>query len=232
MKKLAVGKVLLLALIAIAAVVPSSAAPILCATTTCTILPTATYLTAAGPFNGTSFSQDGTDPVYIDLQALGLTTGNVITLTASGSINYTTGTTNLTASPNLGGVFSSSTSYQSNSLTANRVTNALAAPSGTTAATSSTYVGGTSVTLYGNIQTDITQDFLIFQGAGTTFTLPNIATYRYLFVGLVDNYYADNTGGPLTLRITSPALVPEPATYALFLSGLGALVAFRRYRKN
>jgi hypothetical protein len=196
----------------------------------CPIDATSTYLTAAGPLSGGVFGPDGTAPLIIDLQSvgLGLTTGSVVTFTASGSLNINNGGTNTIVVPSFGAVFSSTNALLAN-VASNRVTGALAAPGGTTSAGASGYVGGVTTTTNGGFQTDISQDFLIFQ-SGTTITLPNISTYRYLFVGILDNLYADNvTVTPLQLTVS---VVPEPATYGLLLSGLGALVAFRRYRKN
>jgi hypothetical protein len=186
----------------------------------CPIDETTTYLTAAGP----SFTQDGSAPLIIDLQALGLTTGSVITLIASGDLCIDCPTVGTVVSPSFGGVFSSTNAFQSNSIASNRVLNAQPAPAGTTPVT-------TSPTINGGFGTDITQDFLIFQGAGTRIVLPNISLYRYLFVGILDTYYADNTDVDDNLQLTI-SLVPEPGTYALFLSGLGAFAMMRRLRRK
>ncbi len=187
-----------------------------------------TYLLAVGP----GLIPDGITPLVIDLQTvggLGLSTGSVINLFAEGDMCFSNGTSCM--SPSFGGVFSSSALFESNHFTLNRVINALSAPSGTTDA-------ATGTTSVGSFNTNISQDFMIFQGSGTQITLPNISTYRYLFVGILDSLYSDNTDGgtlpvDLQLRLTAASsAIPEPGTYGLMLSGLGALLAFRRYRKN
>jgi len=191
----------------------------------CNIDDKMTYLLAAGPFNGTTFGADGISPQVIDLQTVGgfgLQTGDVIRLTALGDMCFNNGSS--CQSPTFGAVFSSSALFESNNVTTNRVINALSAPGGTTGVVSPTTVNG-------GFNTDISQDFLVYQISGTVITLPNINQYRYLFIGIVDSYYGDNSDLDNNLQVQL-AVVPEPATYGLLLSGLGALFAFRRFRKN
>ena len=67
-------------------------------------------------------------------------------------------------------------------------------------------------TLYGNLSTDIPQDFRI---ANTIVQVPLGA--NYLFVAAEDIYYSDNSDpdGDYGVRITPLASVPEPATLLL-----------------
>jgi hypothetical protein len=67
-------------------------------------------------------------------------------------------------------------------------------------------------TLYGNLSTDIPQDFRI---ANTIVQVPIGA--NYLFVAAEDIYYSDNSDpdGDYGVRITPLASVPEPATLLL-----------------
>ena len=197
-------------------------------TVVCNVDENMTYLLNAAPFNGTTYPVDGAIPLVIDLQTVGLTitTGDIFRITAEGDLCFHNGVS--CQSPAFGAVFYSSNLLDPNNLVLNRVINALSAPSGTTAAPDA---GNTT---NGNFATNITQDFLIFQGSGTTFTMPSTSTYRYLFIGILDRYYGDNSDGrnvtnDLQVRLS---VVPEPGTYGLLLSGLGALIAFRRYRKN
>ncbi len=51
----------------------------------------------------------------------------------------------------------------------------------------------------------------------------------------VDSYYADNSDFSHTLGVQANASasgVPEPATYGMMIAGLGALVAFKRFRRS
>ena len=50
-------------------------------------------------------------------------------------------------------------------------------------------------------------------------------------------FVVSSIGGPTGLDLTgtvtaSPAAVPEPATYAMMIAGLGAVAAFKRYRRS
>ena len=217
-------------------VVPGFAAPIALTTNVgcvggggtvvCNVDDKMTYLLNAGPFNGTTFPVDGVNPLVIDLQTvggLGLATGDILRITAEGDLCFNNGSS--CQAPSFGAVFSSTNLLDNNNLLLNRVTNALNAPAGTTAAPDA------GTTTNGGFATNIAQDFLIFQGSGTQFTMPNIGVYRYLFIGILDRLYGDNSDLDNNLQVRL-SVVPEPGTYGLLLSGLGALIAFRRYRKN
>jgi hypothetical protein len=81
-------------------------------------------------------------------------------------------------------------------------------------------------TLYGNMATDILQDFRI---ANTIVQVPLGA--NYLFVAAEDIYYSDNSNpnGNYGVRITV-ASVPEPSTILLLPSALGILFFLRKRR--
>ena len=74
------------------------------------------------------------------------------------------------------------------------------------------------------------QIFLIGDGSGETFTAPAGATRLYLAV-------ADSIGGStgnvgfLTVDFTGGAAVPEPASWALLLTGFAGLGAALRRRR-
>jgi hypothetical protein len=79
---------------------------------------------------------------------------------------------------------------------------------------------------------DFANDFWV-TASGTGFvTVPNGA--NYLVFVFRDQYYADNVDlSPVDLGVNVTAsAIPEPATYAMMLAGLGALAAFKRYRRS
>jgi len=80
-------------------------------------------------------------------------------------------------------------------------------------------------TLFGNMSTDIPQDFRI---ANTIVQVPLGA--NYLFVAAEDIYYSDNSdpNGNYGVSITPLASVPEPSTVLLLSSALGILISFRK----
>jgi len=86
---------------------------------------------------------------------------------------------------------------------------------------------GTWNTLFGNMSTDIPQDFRI---ANTIVQVPLGA--NYLFVAAEDIYYSDNSNpnGNYGVSITPVASVPEPSTILLLPSALGILILFRKQR--
>jgi hypothetical protein len=70
-------------------------------------------------------------------------------------------------------------------------------------------------------------DFQIPYNAGVTVVVP--AGAHYLYLGVYDSYYKDNTDPSGTLGIDVVGLsVPEPGTLILLLAGLGGLSALRR----
>jgi PEP-CTERM motif-containing protein len=90
---------------------------------------------------------------------------------------------------------------------------------------------------FGNVNTTVPNDFYIPTGTGITVVVP--AGVSFLAVGILDSYYADDSGNPtVTINETAPPDppdppgVPEPATLGLFGIGAGALLALRRYRSR
>lgn len=130
---------------------------------------------------------------------------------------------------NLGGIFSQdSTLLDITSL--QRVPNAVA--SGLPSYNSS----GTNWFYHNTVSTYNPFDFLIPNGAGVNVGVPQTA--HYLFVGVYDSFYRDNTDPEhglgvqitaSTLRIAIPA-VPEPGTYSMLLCGFFGLLILERLR--
>ncbi len=84
--------------------------------------------------------------------------------------------------------------------------------------------------------TTISSDFVIPQ-VGVNVLVP-VGAVR-LWFGVLDSFYKDNTDpahltNPLGVQAITPdaPAVPEPGTYALFLSGFGGLLALRRMRSR
>jgi len=151
-----------------------------------------------------------------------------ITLYSTGDICFSAGCVGGEIAPTFLGVFSS-VAPAALSATANlqRISNYMSLPSGATG-----FVTGN--TYYGDLTTDIPEDFLIPQGAGTSFVVPVGAVSLYL--GIADTWYADNSDpdagrNPLGvwISIQNPT-VPEPATIRTMLCGLAGLLAFGRKR--
>lgn len=154
--------------------------------------------------------------VAIDLWALGIHEGDSLLLERLGAFApHGTGAADDYAAGMIG-VFSSTNQLLDGSFL-NRVTGAIDAGTDVT----------TSVSYYGAMASDITQDFAI--GNGTTLTAP--VGGRYLFVAASDSYWGDNTdpNGDFQLRITA---VPEPATAALLMAGLGVVAGAARRRQQ
>lgn len=154
--------------------------------------------------------------VAIDLWALGVHEGDSLVLERLGAFApHGTGAADDTASGMIG-VFSSTNQLLDGSYL-NRVTGAIDAGTDVT----------TSVSYYGAMASDITQDFAI--GNNTVLTAP--VGGRYLFVAASDSYWGDNTdpNGDFQLRITA---VPEPATSALLMAGLGVVAGAARRRQR
>lgn len=73
-------------------------------------------------------------------------------------------------------------------------------------------------------------DFLI-PYVGVTLVVPTGA--NFLFLGVYDSYYKDNTDPNATLGIeVITSSLPEPGTFAMLLAGAGGLLALRRTQER
>jgi len=177
-------------------------------------------------------------PVVVDLAADGLVAGDVINISGEGSMCYVMYPGCPASSAWIAGAFDTNDQLLSQA-NQNRLPGGIA---------SSTF-GQQNINVpwlnsyYGNVDTTIPSDFTIPYGNGVTLTIPTGA--NYLFLGVMDSYYADN-GGDVGVKITllvdppppgpppvlpsgPPATAPEPGTWVLLLTGI-ALIAFRRAR--
>jgi hypothetical protein len=165
-------------------------------------------------------------PLFINLTTLPLavTPGAVLTLTTVGDYCVMGGAPCQEWSEPLGAVFSS---QGPGSLLATNVVNRL--PGALT--TSGVPDSPDPNTWYGNLTTAIPQDFQVPTSAYDV-TVPVGATW--LVVGVLDSYYCDNSDPNhnlgINIKVDPETLVPEPASYALFLAGLGGLAVWRRVR--
>ena len=188
--------------------------------TTISIDPLQTFLfTNNDPWSGNG-SVPGSLPIA--LGSLGISGGQFVQLEQLGSFydgtyGYGPGVdaSNLAVSTEMIGVFSSTNVLLAPNLL-NRVPGAIDA--GIPVVTWNT--------LFGNMSTDIPQDFRI---ANTLVQVPLGA--NYLFVAAEDIYYSDNSNpnGNYGVRITV-ASVPEPSTLLLLPSALGILFFLRKQR--
>ncbi len=163
------------------------------------------------------------DSIPIDLASLGLSAGMTIELQVTGTICYywdgSSCVIGFFTPWSIGGVFSSTSQLGPPSML-NRVTGAIASD-GQPVLTLPTY--------YGNIATDIPQDFSIAAigdsqaGPFTVVTIPDGA--NFLFFTANDSFYGDNYSTDLALHIGA---VPEPASLLLLAIGGPACAALRR----
>ena len=165
-------------------------------------------------------------PTTFDLTALGIAPGDTILLEELGDFRYSsfddsTDTTTATIA-----VFSSSRTIitgPGNSLgpdaydTLNRIPGAIAA--GTPVFTGNT--------LFGNLPTDIPEDFQVDVGPSLSFTVTVPTGAAFLFVTTWDSHYSDNVDpdDDYGVRIRS---IPEPSTLVLLGCAAGAALVLRR----
>jgi hypothetical protein len=163
-------------------------------------------------------------PTFINVSAL---QGDSLEIIGQGTICFFMGTTCVTGSPMVMGVFSTTNTLLSSS-NLNRVTGAI--QTGLPNVTTSTFFGpgGTSDPA-DPINTTIAQDFLIPTTlTGVTVTVPVNA--QFLVVGIEDSFYSDNFGNVSVhlINLGAVAAVPEPGTFGVALAALAGLVAARK----
>jgi hypothetical protein len=164
-------------------------------------------------------------PTVIDLTGLeGVQIGDLLSITVSGSMCFYSLVCN--APPTIGGIFSSTNSLLSSN-NANRVPNAVGTQGSDNQnpVTTSTYfaLNGSSVSAVNNTNP---LDFGIPTGSTTMVHV----TAEFLFLGVLDSFYADNSG-TISVSITdthATTVTPEPASYLLVLGGFGALALARK----
>jgi len=156
-------------------------------------------------------------PLFIDLAALGVSTGDTILLMASGDYCMMPG--------------AGCTQYVVGLDAAFTVNMSLALPSNLlriSAVSSGLPSVVTPLTYYNHLTTDISQDFLVPNGSWLSVVVPSGA--NFLAIGTIDSFYKDNTDPDSDLGIYIET-VPEPSTFLLLASGLGlAAVFLRRFR--
>lgn len=151
--------------------------------------------------------------IPVSLSSLGLQPGEEISMQAFGDFCYyaTNCFRDLVPPQPILGLFSTSSTLLSSSLL-NRVPGAIGGV-GTPAFTGPTF--------FGDLPTDIPQDFLIPQIAGSTdITIP--AGANFLFLSVTDSYYGDNIDRDqeVGVRISQTSSVAEPSSLVLVGCGL------------
>ena len=163
-------------------------------------------------------------PLIVNLAEIGAPPGDSITLTAGGEVSYSCypnlppSATNCFYQPaSLCALFSTSNVVNPPSLGINRVPGALMPVS------SQVVSCVTSPTLFGDLPTDIPQDFVV---NGSPTTIPQGAAY--LIVAVPDTFYADNAGNP-TLTVTPGTIILQEnfdeLTPALGVTSAGVFTA-------
>jgi len=190
--------------------------------------PTTTFLRA----DSTDTPVDSAGILLSSLFSGAITPGTTtITLYSTGDICFFAGCIGGESAPDFLGVFSSSApDALSASSNLQRISGYMSLPSGATG-----FITGN--TYYGGLTTGLPEDFLIPQGAGTSFVVPVGAVSLYL--GIADSWYADNSdpdagqnplGVWISIQSTPDPATPEPGTYGTMLCGLAALLVLGRMR--
>jgi hypothetical protein len=163
------------------------------------------------------------NPTFIDLTTLGAHAGDLLEIIPQGTICFLPGSGCTQYAASFGGVFDTSTTLLGPA-NLNRLPGAVSSGLPAIADTG-------TWTWFGSVNTSIPQDFQIATG-GLFVTMPDA---RYLVVGSLDSFYADNTGNGLAVQVLDigspgPAVVgaPEPAAYAMMFAGLAGLAGLRK----
>jgi hypothetical protein len=182
---------------------------------------TCSFVTASAGCTGPSFFT----PAIIPL--VGVNPGDLLVITVSGSMCYYSA---VCGDPSLLGAFSSSVTLLSAYVgNVNRITGAI--NPGLPGVATSTYFsldGSSTAGVNNSPNSPDEYDFAI--QSGMSYMVPTGA--QYLFIGLFDSFFADNSG---TINITivddPPAVgTPEPATWLLMFGGLSVLGLARKLR--
>jgi hypothetical protein len=158
-------------------------------------------------------------PFFLSLASLGANPGDTLLLRGFGDMCFIGGPGCTEIPGTLGAAFTVDASLGANNLL-NRLT-AVGPPAGILSVV-------TPNTFYGNLATDIPQDFAVpnfLPGSELSVVIPS--GVNYLAVGVIDTHFSDNADPDADLGFYAE-LVPEPGTYLLFASGLAALWAVRR----
>ena len=169
------------------------------------------FVTHSAQCTGASFFA----PTVVDLSTLGsgVGAGDSLLMTVHGTECYLGST--CSSPPNIGALFSATSTWLPSS--SNPVPDGISAP-GQNFVTTSMWFGGDNTN---------THDFKISGSTPPWVDVPVGA--KFLFIGIFDSFYADNTGNvSITLSIDPPGdsllpAVPEPGTYLLALGGFAAL---------
>jgi len=159
-------------------------------------------------------------PTIIDLNALNVHPGDLLAITyISGFMCYYS---LVCTDPTVGGIFSSSSTLL-NSTNLNRLPGGIS--SGLPGVTTTTYfsLDGTTVMPVDNTNPNA---FLIPLLGSVNVVVPSQT--QFLFLGILDSFFADNSGNATVSLSIEAASVPEPATCLMVLAGIGAVALLRR----
>lgn len=158
-------------------------------------------------------------------------TGDTITLTSSGLMCFMScGSPSYNTPTFIGLIGTSAVTLPAGSGIAQQVSSAIAIPTGTTLDTALLSV----VTSTGGLTVGNPDAFLIPGSTGTSFLVTSALASDFLYLGIADTYYADNTADSLApLQVTinyASAGVPEPGTIGMMLFGLAGMLGYARKR--